>query len=412
MKRIFFISLLPLAASLAFTSCADEIAEEFSAPVTDDPAVRTTETIEWPTPDNATRHDATPALALKQLLTRFDRERALSLGETDVTDEEFSEIKQFVDENLKGDTDYDTYTNIFSWIYKNMTYASSGTAYLRPYDVFKNRRCICQGYANLLKTMCLTQNIPAFNANGWLSTLGGHAWNYVYVDSRWYVSDPTNYAQYTIGQTSQYQSKLIPQRVDVVLFDDDDFEYSLRDGQLTIVSVKNQGTGDLIIPYSSHGYQVQSFMPDEEVPSGYTRLIAGRNLSALGGTPSMLTAVFPTLESVEIDPFNRYLNSYHGTVYEKNGSLPYYIAPAARSVMLKGVETAEKNIIYNLPYVEEITFGEGTVNIEAYAIESCPALRTVYIPTTVTNIDPEALYRCPDDVQILTMPTGITEVKR
>ena len=57
----------------------------------------------------------------------------------------------------------------------------------------------CQGYANLLRTMCHTQGIPAFNANGELVPLGGHAWDYVCADSVWYVSDPTNNAQYKMA---------------------------------------------------------------------------------------------------------------------------------------------------------------------------------------------------------------------
>ena len=36
--------------------------------------------------------------------------------------------------------------------------------------------------------------------NGWLDPLGGHAWNYVNCDGKWYVSDPTNKRNFDIDE--------------------------------------------------------------------------------------------------------------------------------------------------------------------------------------------------------------------
>ena len=148
--------------------------------------------VAFPEPDASVAFGSNTAQAVWQILQKVDPKQATVMGETQISDAQYAEIKTFVDTNLKDETDYKTYHNIFQWIVKNVTYANNGDAYLDPYDVFKYKRCICQGYANLLKTMCLTQGIPCFVANGWLSTIGGHAWNYVYAGGDWYVSDPTN----------------------------------------------------------------------------------------------------------------------------------------------------------------------------------------------------------------------------
>ncbi len=98
-------------------------------------------------------------------------------------------------------------------------------------------------------------------------------------------------------------------------------------------------------------------------------------------------------------------------VYGRYQQAPYYIPAGMKRVELRLLEKVEKNTIYNLPYVEEIVFAEGTKYLEAYAIENCPRLKRVYVPETVTVIEENAIYRCPSDVEIVRGITGIHNVQ-
>lgn len=412
MKKFFSTSLWLISIALSISACSTEENDNIVSPIITNQAItQSSTTIDFPQDDGSKRPNKIAALALEQLLRNFDNSRAISLGETTITDEQFSEIKVFVDENLQDETDYKTYRKIFEWITNNLTYANSGDAWVDAYDVYKNKRCVCQGYANLLKVMCLTQNIPVFIVNGMYSTIGAHAWNYVYVSNRWYVSDPTNGKEFKVSDTSKYKDIYIPYRTDLYLYEDDKFAYDMQEGQFNIAKIKNQRDDYVVIPYSKEGWRITSFYPQSQVDENITKLYIGANIETFGSYPEMLRTSFPSLEQIEIDPANTTLNTFHSVVYQGESETPYVIPPSIRSLQLKTMKTVEKNTLLSLPVLEEITFSEGTERIEAYAIEDCPNLRTVYIPTTVTYIDVEAFYRCSDNIQIVTMPTGITEVK-
>ena len=102
---------------------------------------------------------------------KFNMEAATKLHNATITDSQWNAIKEYVDKNLKGATETETYKRIFKWCHDSLTYTHDGPS-LEPYDVFTNRRCICQGYANLCKTMLLTQGIPAFGVNGYYAAYG------------------------------------------------------------------------------------------------------------------------------------------------------------------------------------------------------------------------------------------------
>lgn len=409
MRKQILTAMLAVAV-LALPSCSTEEDSPVVSVSDSNPIANSGEVVAFPADDGSKRPNSIAALALEQLLRNFDKSRALTLGETVITDEQMAEIKTFVDENLKADTDYNTYRNIFNWIKDNLTYASSGDSWVDPYEVYVNKRCVCQGYANLLKVMCLTQDIPVFIVNGMYGTVGAHAWNYVYANNKWYVSDPTNNVDYKISDKTKYQNTYIPDRTDLALYEDDQFSYNLQEGKFNVSEVKATGSDYVVVPYSKEGWRITSFFPQKKVDESVKRLYLGANIETFGSYPDMLKTNFPSLEQIEIDPSNTFLSTCHGLVYEGDSDTPYVVPPAIRFLQLKTIKTVEKNTLFNLQNVEEITLSEGTERIEAYAIEECPSLRTVYIPTTVTYMDADAVYRCPDDVQIITMPTRITEV--
>ncbi len=74
------------------------------------------------------------------------------------------------------------------------------------------------------------------------------------------------------------------------------------------------------------------------------------------------------------------------------------------------MEIVEKNTIHSHMNVEEIYFPEGTKRIESFAIENCPKLKRIYIPTDA-EIAKDALYNIPNQVDIVRgAPSGITNI--
>lgn len=104
--------------------------------------------------------------------------------------------------------------------------------------------------------MCHTQGIPCACVNGDLVPLGAHAWNYVYVDGDWYVSDATNGHDYKAADLSSYENSLIPQRMDFVVLEDDKCEYTYENRYLNVKSIKPTTSTSFTVPYSVNGLRV------------------------------------------------------------------------------------------------------------------------------------------------------------
>lgn len=414
MKYLYFI----LPAALTLCACQSDLTEEGvinnTAPTQ---SIATRSEVTYPEPDGSIALSTDPATAVWQVMQKIDAKYcALQMGETEITDAEMAEIREFVNDNLRDELSaYKTYLNIFQWIVKNMTYASSGEAYLRPYDVFKYKRCVCQGYANLLKAMCISQGIPCTIANGWLgygdgNIIGGHAWNYVYANGEWYVSDPTNNQEFKASDVTGYQKKLIPLRLDITLFEDFDFTYNYQNSQLNVCSVKPTTSDAVTVPYGIEGFRITSFQPQTIIPASITQLNVGSNITSFGDNPSSLERICPNIEEVNVDPDNKELESYKGVVYRLGDEYPYYIPAGIRRIELKPMEIMDKNVISFLPNLEEVVVADGTKRIEEYAIEQCPNLKRVYVPASVEYISPDAFSEC-GNVEIIRTSTGIHEVR-
>ena len=202
-----------------------------------------------------------PARLVTELLTKAGPEIIKGLGYISITEKEYQEIKEFTDNLVKGiEKPFDVYSLIFKWVTTNVKYTNGVNN--DPYPVFKNQQGICQGYANLLTVMLHSQNIPVFIANGILNPIGGHAWNYVYLD-QWYVSDPTNNGHYLMSDLSAY-THLVPLQLTVNLFEDEQFVFNFNEGHLNLREVKKSNK-QLIVPFSTNGFQITSYNPDTEL---------------------------------------------------------------------------------------------------------------------------------------------------
>jgi tetratricopeptide (TPR) repeat protein len=111
----------------------------------------------------------------------------------------------------------------FVWVAKNIRYDTlerdapkQETAKQEPELVFKNRKGICRGYADLMTSFCQKAGIPTRTATGYCKTAEGetdsvkfHAWNVIKIADKWHLFDVTWASNYfeknkTIDESFNY----------------------------------------------------------------------------------------------------------------------------------------------------------------------------------------------------------------
>lgn len=343
--------------------------------------------------DGSTIYDS-PTKLVADLLTKAGPEIIKGLGYITITEKEYQEIKEFTDQLVKEvKNPFDIYSTIFKWVTTNVEYTNGVNN--DPYPVFKNLQGVCQGYANLLSVMLHSQKIYAFIANGILNPVGGHAWNYVYID-QWYVSDPTNNGHFLMSDPSSY-THLVPLQLDVNLFEDEKFVFNFYEGHLNIREVKESGK-QLIVPFSTNGFQVTSFNPDTELPSNIEEIYIGKNIQTLGESLIGLDIHAPSVKYAFVDTSNQKMKSYGQVVYRN--AFTYYVPAAATIIQFKDYDTLGKNILKGHNKVETVVIQAGTKKLEAYAFEDCPNLQKAYIPKE-TIVDNNAFYGVHNNFKII-----------
>jgi len=347
--------------------------------------------------DGATKSTGTPAKDVANFLTKAGAKAIQGLGNIEIKDNEYKEIKDFTSELVKdAKSDKDKYDQIFKWITGNISYAHEYVDN-NPYPVFQTRKAICQGYANLLTVMLHSQDIPAVNANGVIPE-GGHAWNYVYLDNEWYVSDPTNNGSYLMSNFNSY-THLVPLSLDMTLFEDDNFAFNYQEGRLNLCQVK-KGEKQLTVPFSTNGFRVEAFNPNAELPSNIEEIYIGKNIQSLGESIIGLNQYAPSVKYAYVDSKNPQLTSYGQVVYRYGASEPLYVPAAATTIQLKGTNTIGKNFLKSHDKIETLVISSGTQTLEAYAIENCPNLRKAYLPKNA-KVDENAFYGVHSTFQII-----------
>ena len=144
--------------------------------------------------------------AANKILLAMDPKVALTLSDyPELTKEQFEEIKAKATEITQGAKNQtEALRRIHDYLVKSITYdregkgaeLAEGKDSNSPYLVFRNKLCVCQGYANLLRVMAISQGIPSVSLNGNLFGgkgtyyYGGHAWAAALVDGKWIIEIP------------------------------------------------------------------------------------------------------------------------------------------------------------------------------------------------------------------------------
>lgn len=395
----FYYYLLPLCLSSGiFTSCNSDddilMSREKEFPSMNVPFGTTPI---FPEKDNSTNLSQTSSItAVNNLLKKTGPEIDNGFATFKITDAQYQEIKTFTDELVAAETsDAKKYIKIFDWIVANVKYDFVDND---PYAVFKNKKAVCQGYANLLNVMLHTQDIPVININGWLNPGGGHAWNYVYYSNKWWVSDPTNNGRFNSGSTETYQH-LIPVSIDIDIFPTAETVCRFSEQRMNLARVR-QADDMFVVPYSQGGVRITSFNPDSLLPANVREICLGTNIESLGEEFLGLMHYAPNVERVYVDEKNTRLKEHCGVVYRKNTSELIYIPNAMSVVELLPVATMGKNYVVNVSGMEELIIAPGTMKLEDYAVENCPKLRRAYVPED-TEIAPKAFYNVHPNFEII-----------
>ncbi len=410
MKKTLLFTLF--AVALSFTACNEDSTQFVNPEISQTPDFELSRAT-FPEDDGS---PVVPGNTLPEnvarLLQNVNAEEATdTLGRANITPEQYAEIKAFTDELVKGTTtQHEAFLKCYEWVSKNVKYELSNND---PYAVFINRKAVCQGYANLLFIMLHSQGIPACVANGFHSTIGGHAWNYACCDGMWYVADPTNpWDGGPWGYKTLQYSHLIVMSLDIVLYKEQGCWFDFNGGNFNICRVV-EGKSSFTVPFSAAGYQVASFNPTVPLPSSIKEVYIGKNIKSLGESPVGLSVNAPNLEYVNIDPDNATFASYMGVVYRRNGSDLdlLYIPAAMKCLELMPMETIYKNTVYFHDGVEVLIVAPGTKKIENWGIERCPNLKIAYVPEDV-EIATNAFADVHPDFQIIRGDfTNIPEIR-
>jgi len=300
-----------------------------------------------------------------------------------------------------------------------------------PYLVFRNKLCVCQGYANLLRVMAISQGIPSVSLNGNLFGgrgtyyYGGHAWAAALVDGKWIIEDPTNGNFYPMNPADAYAADLQTTWISPAAFEKDGFVLDFHEVHLNVAEVKSQDP-ILTVPYSYEydakrhkSFRITSFNPHKMLPDEVKQIYLGDNIVSLGQGLVGLSRFGNQVEAVHVSPNNKKLCSEDGAVYryhlnnkERVIDELIYVPNQKKSLKLLPMPRLEKNTVIGCDELEEVYILPGTKVIEAYAFERCPKLRKVYLPEDC-EVQEGAFANRSKEVELVRGDfTGIRRVRR
>ena len=342
-----------------------------------------------------------------KVLRAMDPQVALTLSDyPDLTKEQFEEIQAKATEITQGAKNQtEALHRIHDYLVKNITYdnhgngaeLSKGGDANSPYNAFINKTCVCQGYANLLRVMAISQGIPSVSLNGDLyqygNIVGGHAWAAALADGKWIIEDPTNGNFYPISSTEKYAGNLQTHWISPAAFEKDGLVFDYFEKMLNVAEVKSNEP-ILTVPFSYEydtkkhkSFRVNSFNPHKNIPDGVKQIYLGENIISLGTGLVGISRYGNNVEAVHVAPKNKVFCSEDGVVYRYHNvnnkrviDQLVYIPLQKKSLKLLPMAKLEKNTVTGCPELETVYIPSGTKIVEAYAFERCPKLKTVYLP--------------------------------
>ena len=316
-----------------------------------------------------------------------------------ITDSQYQTIRTFtLDLTEKYSSTKDKITAIYQWARDTSLKASVGESAPAdleendPYKVFKEKTGVCQGKANLCKTMLAAIDVPCIIAHGYWET-EGHAWDFVLCDGKWGIVDASMW-QISLDDPSDISSHYKTDSLEAVLYEKDGFEFTYYLGGIGAVGYTGNAER-LEIPKSCNDYPVISIAAESQIYYEHSFQNTAAKELVLPATVKygiylsdyeIRSFYSKSLESISVDENNPVFASYDGILYSKDYSRIYSVPAGISEVTLKPMEILEKNTLTNLSNLRILKIGEGTKELEEDAIENCEHLEKVYIPDSVTTI--------------------------
>ena len=345
-------------------------------------------------------------------------EKFIGTQHLNITDSQYQTIRAFtLDLTKKYSSTKYKITAIYQWAKDISLKASVGEdapADLEendPYKVFKEKTGVCQGKANLCKTMLAAIDVPCIIAHGYWEA-EGHAWDFVLCDGKWGIVD-ASMEQISLDDPSDISPHYKTDNLESVLYEKDGFEFTYYLGGIGVVGYT--GNADCLeIPDNCNGRPVVSIAAENQIYYEHSLQDTTAKKLVLPATVQygiylseyeIRSFTSKSLEFISADENNPAFASYDGILYSKDFSRIYSIPANISEITLKPIEIMEKNTLTSLPNLRTLKIGEGTKELQEDAIENCGHLEKVYIPDSVTSIAYEeingnvyeAFSGCPDN---------------
>lgn len=304
------------------------------------------------------------------ILAMFDEAHFVGLEDIDITVTELHEMQDYFErENIisASNTKAKNHENIYKWIKKNISYEQSSN---RAYDVFTNKKGVCEGFSQLYKVLCHLCAIPNVIVNGKMGSVA-HAWNYIYLNE-WHEIDITNsiFDDIFKNDLRHYEDEYLTP----YLYKDNEFMYYYSHGicakpiadnavpprkiqELTIDAYDNY------LPHYFNGYQNEAITELElyehavYIDEIYFRSFP--NLARLSGK-----------------------NCSDGIYYGQDGA---FVPPKIQNVKID-LPIIEKETFKDLECLEKIEFADSVKCVRPDAVVNCPALKSVVFGNGIEDI--------------------------
>ena len=369
-----------------------------------------------------------------------------------VTEEEYNELKQVAMDVTSGcDTQYDKIQAITEYVadrtyYDWYYYTGRGDwTYANAYDVYKEKRTVCEGYANLVQALCIAVDIPCMMIKGY-----DHAYNGAYdnQNKRWVLTDATwcSKNRYTVEQEWEYAGSDLDWfdftvetlqeqgwinheifNIEGLLYDS--VYYELNNLNTSTQSYKNitnwrmiptEATGEMIkIPDKIEGVTVfcDSFKYQSKVK---VLDLSECNITYLyrygfGDCTSLEKIIFPdTLESIDGGLFNNCVSlkkvDFSNTKIQKIPSSCFKNCTSLESVIFpKTVTSMGYEAFLGCSNIKEIDLSATSISAISYEVfKGCDQLEKVLFPSTLQEVDSYTFRGC---VLIKELDLSQTQIK-
>lgn len=373
----------------------------------------------------------------KYELTESEEAELLSVAESATAEctsdyEKISAITEFVAKEIYYDYDY----------YEDRT----TTLFYEPYEVWTNKRTVCEGYARLAKEFLNLLNIPCMCV-----LAANHKYNcaydadndrWIYLDTTWCSGNIYEYGEFEKGayKASRFDMSLetlsslknheVYELTGIVT---DNIKYvietpktatdwsNLDEWQVCVAGVTDDFNSAVVdIPGSFDGLDVTtinesafygcSTITDVTIPEG----IQSIKYRAFGNCTGLASVVIPeSVTSMGNSIFRGCTSLSSVTLPEGITSIGTHFFRDCASLegvtLPKGITTISNYAFCGCTNLASISLPEKVTEIGSYAFRECTKLASLEIPEGVTSISDYLFYKC-TGLTSVTIPSGITSI--